>query len=56
MRFIAQSLGGLLTRLALSAAHAAKPVEIADGLHGYDVVKNEGGETAFVRRIDFPLE
>ena len=25
-----------------------------DGLHGYNVVRNVGGELAFVRRVDFP--
>ena len=25
-----------------------------DGLHGYNVVKNDGGKIAFVRRVDFP--
>lgn len=27
-----------------------------DGLHGYNVVKNDGGTLAFVRRVDFPRE
>ncbi|HEX4986079.1 MAG TPA: ABC transporter substrate-binding protein [Burkholderiales bacterium] len=25
-----------------------------DGLHGYNVVKNEGGKVVFVKRVDFP--
>jgi branched-chain amino acid transport system substrate-binding protein len=27
-----------------------------DGLHGYHVVKNEGGKIVFVKRVDFPSE
>ena len=27
-----------------------------DGLHGYNVVKNDGGTLAYVRRVDFPGE
>jgi branched-chain amino acid transport system substrate-binding protein len=27
-----------------------------DGLHGYNVVKNEGGKLVFVKRVDFPVE
>jgi branched-chain amino acid transport system substrate-binding protein len=27
-----------------------------DGLHGYNVVKNEGGKIVFVKRVDFPIE
>lgn len=28
--------------------------ENGDGLHGYNVVKNDAGKVAFVRRVDFP--
>ena len=27
-----------------------------DGLHGYNVVKNEGGKIVFIKRVDFPVE
>jgi branched-chain amino acid transport system substrate-binding protein len=27
-----------------------------DGLHGYNVVKNDNGKIAFIRRVDFPVE
>jgi branched-chain amino acid transport system substrate-binding protein len=27
-----------------------------DGLHGYNVVKNEGGKVVFIKRVDFPVE
>jgi branched-chain amino acid transport system substrate-binding protein len=27
-----------------------------DGLHGYNVVKNEGGKIVFIKRVDFPIE
>lgn len=27
-----------------------------DGLHGYNVVKNEGGKLVFIKRVDFPAE
>lgn len=27
-----------------------------DGLHGYNVVKNDGGKLVFVRRVEFPPE
>jgi branched-chain amino acid transport system substrate-binding protein len=27
-----------------------------DGLHGYNIVKNEGGKLLFIKRIDFPME
>ncbi len=27
-----------------------------DGLHGYNIVKNEGGKLVYVRRVDFPTE
>ncbi|MEO8626961.1 MAG: ABC transporter substrate-binding protein [Betaproteobacteria bacterium] len=27
-----------------------------DGLHGYNVVKNEGGKITFIKRVDFPVE
>jgi len=27
-----------------------------DGLHGYNVVKNEGGKIIFIKRVDFPVE
>jgi branched-chain amino acid transport system substrate-binding protein len=27
-----------------------------DGLHGYNVIKNEGGKLVFIRRVDFPIE
>lgn len=27
-----------------------------DGLHGYNVVKNEGGKLVFIKRVDFPVE
>ena len=27
-----------------------------DGVHGYNVVKNEGGQIVFIKRVDFPLE
>jgi branched-chain amino acid transport system substrate-binding protein len=29
--------------------------ENGDGLHGYNVVKNDGGKVVFVRRVDFPV-
>jgi hypothetical protein len=56
MRFIARSLGELFTRAALTASHAAVPIKIGDGLHSYNVVKNEGGQIVFVKRVDFPRE
>jgi branched-chain amino acid transport system substrate-binding protein len=27
-----------------------------DGIHGYNVVKNEGGKIVFIKRVDFPVE
>jgi branched-chain amino acid transport system substrate-binding protein len=27
-----------------------------DGVHGYNVVKNEGGQIVFIKRVDFPVE
>jgi branched-chain amino acid transport system substrate-binding protein len=27
-----------------------------DGVHGYNVVKNEGGNVVFIKRVDFPVE
>ena len=27
-----------------------------DGVHGYNVVKNEGGNIVFIKRVDFPVE
>ncbi|HTT36877.1 MAG TPA: ABC transporter substrate-binding protein [Burkholderiales bacterium] len=27
-----------------------------DGLHGYNVVKNDGGKIVFIKRVDFPVE
>jgi len=27
-----------------------------DGVHGYSVVKNEGGKVVFIKRVDFPVE
>jgi len=27
-----------------------------DGLHGYSVVRNEGGKVVFIKRVDFPVE
>jgi branched-chain amino acid transport system substrate-binding protein len=27
-----------------------------DGVHGYNVVKNEGGKIVFINRVDFPVE
>jgi branched-chain amino acid transport system substrate-binding protein len=27
-----------------------------DGVHGYNVVKNEGGKIVFIKRVDFPVE
>ncbi len=27
-----------------------------DGLHGYNVVKNEGGKVVFIKRVDFPVD
>lgn len=27
-----------------------------DGLHGYNVVKNEAGKVVFIKRVDFPVE
>jgi branched-chain amino acid transport system substrate-binding protein len=27
-----------------------------DGLHGYNVVKNDGGKITFIKRVDFPIE
>ena len=27
-----------------------------DGLHGYNVVKNDGGKIVFMKRVDFPVE
>ena len=27
-----------------------------DGLHGYNIVKNEGGKLVFIKRVDFPVE
>ncbi len=27
-----------------------------DGVHGYNVVKNEGGKVVFIKRVDFPVE
>jgi branched-chain amino acid transport system substrate-binding protein len=27
-----------------------------DGLHGYTVVRNEGGKLSFIKRVDFPIE
>jgi len=30
--------------------------ERGDGLHGYNVVKNDGGKVVFIKRVDFPVE
>jgi branched-chain amino acid transport system substrate-binding protein len=27
-----------------------------DGLHGYNIVKNEGGRIMFMKRVDFPVQ
>jgi len=27
-----------------------------DGVHGYNVVKNESGKIVFIKRVDFPVE
>ena len=27
-----------------------------DGLHGYNIVKNEGGKIVFIKRVDFPVQ
>jgi branched-chain amino acid transport system substrate-binding protein len=27
-----------------------------DGLHGYNVVRNEGGKVVFIKRVDFPVD
>jgi len=27
-----------------------------DGVHGYNVVRNEGGKIVFIKRVDFPIE
>jgi branched-chain amino acid transport system substrate-binding protein len=27
-----------------------------DGLHGYNVVKNDGGKIVFIKRVDFPVQ
>ncbi|HEX7952125.1 MAG TPA: ABC transporter substrate-binding protein [Burkholderiales bacterium] len=27
-----------------------------DGVHGYNVVKNEGGKVVFIKRVDFPVD
>ena len=27
-----------------------------DGLHGYNVIKNEGGKVVFIKRVDFPVD
>ena len=27
-----------------------------DGLHGYNIVKNDGGKIMFIKRVDFPIE
>jgi branched-chain amino acid transport system substrate-binding protein len=27
-----------------------------DGLHGYNIVKNDGGKIVFIKRVDFPVE
>jgi len=27
-----------------------------DGLHGYNIVKNDGGKIVFIKRVDFPIE
>jgi branched-chain amino acid transport system substrate-binding protein len=27
-----------------------------DGLHGYNIVKNEGGKIVFMKRVDFPAQ
>ena len=27
-----------------------------DGLHGYNIVKNEGGRIVFMKRVDFPVQ
>ena len=27
-----------------------------DGVHGYNVVKNDGGKIVFIKRVDFPIE
>jgi len=27
-----------------------------DGLHGYNIVKNDGGKIMFIKRVDFPVE
>jgi branched-chain amino acid transport system substrate-binding protein len=28
--------------------------ENGDGLHGYNIVRNEGGKIVFIKRVDFP--
>ncbi len=28
----------------------------SDGLHGYNIVKNEGGRIVFMKRVDFPVQ
>ena len=44
----------------MTLGHKAKGVEgvytfdkNGDGLHGYNIVKNEGGKIVFVKHIDF---
>ena len=27
-----------------------------DGLHGYSIVRNEGGKIVFMKRVDFPVQ
>lgn len=27
-----------------------------DGLHGYNIIKNDGGKIVFIKRVDFPVE
>jgi branched-chain amino acid transport system substrate-binding protein len=50
-------------RKAILAIKAYKGVEgtydfdaRGDGVHGYNVVKNEGGKVVFIKRVDFPVE
>jgi branched-chain amino acid transport system substrate-binding protein len=30
--------------------------EFGDGLHGYNVVRNEAGKIVFIKRVDFPVK
>ena len=53
----------LLPRKAILAIKGYKGLEgtyefdsRGDGVHGYSVVKNEGGKVVFIKRVDFPVE